>query len=475
MKTQLPDIHTNFADWYNDIVYKAELADHSPVRGAMVIMPYGYAIWEQIQQVLDKRIKETGHKNAAFPLLIPQSFLSREAEHVAGFAPELAVVTHAGGKQLEEPLVVRPTSETIIHYCFARWIKSWRDLPLKVNQWCSVVRWEMRSRPFLRTTEFFWQEGHTAHETEQEALDEVDLMFSEYLNLAQHILAIPVISGKKTDQERFPGAIITKTFEGLMPDGKALQMGTSHYLSQTFAHAFQMKFQNRDGHVAYPYLTSWGVTTRLIGALVMTHGDQQGLILPPRIAPIQIVIVPIIKKDSDVAHMQSYVTRIADTLSALGIRCHIDDNQHQTPGVKFYHWEMKGVPVRFEVGNKELEKNMVLAVNRIGGEKQEIAFDRLTDIVPQLLDTIQSQLFNRAKERLESQTYHVKKLGDFTDALEHKGGFYMTSWCGNASCETMLKEHKASIRCITTDNPKNSVCFACDMQSKYDIAIARSY
>lgn len=475
MKTKLPDIQSNFSDWYNEIVYKAELADHSPVRGTMVIMPYGYAIWERIQQVLDKRIKETGHKNAAFPLLIPQSFLSREAEHVAGFSPELAVVTHAGGKQLEEPLVVRPTSETIIHYMFARWLKSWRDLPLKINQWCSVVRWEMRSRPFLRTTEFFWQEGHTAHETEAEAMHEVDMMFTEYQKLAQDILAIPVIIGKKTDQERFPGAIITKTFEGLMPDGKALQMGTSHYLSQSFAHAFDMKFQHRDGKMAYPYLTSWGVTTRLIGALVMTHGDQLGLILPPNIAPIQVVIVPIIKKDSNEADITLYVSHITELLSRAGIRFHVDADPHQTPGVKFYHWEMKGVPLRLEIGNKELEKHTVIAVNRVTREKEELSFDHIANAIVQLLDSIQLQLFRRAKERLDNQTYGVKKLESFKNDLEIRGGFYITSWCGGASCETKLKEYKASIRCITSDQPSNDLCFACNEKSNYEVAIARSY
>lgn len=475
MKTQLPDISKNFSDWYNEIVYKAELADHSPVRGTMIIMPYGYAIWEKIQEILDKRIKETGHKNAAFPLLIPQSFLSREATHVAGFSPELVVVTHAGGKELEEPLVVRPTSETIIHYCFARWLKSWRDLPIKVNQWCSVVRWEMRSRPFLRTTEFFWQEGHTAHETEKEALDEVSLMFLEYQKLAQDMLAIPIIIGKKTDQERFPGAVITKTFESLMPDGKALQMGTSHYLSQSFAQAFDMKFQNREGQVAYPYLTSWGVTTRLIGALVMTHGDQQGLILPPNIAPIQVIIVPIIRKDSDGSAIELYSNSIADLLSKEGIRCYIDNNQHQTPGVKFHHWEMKGVPLRIEIGNEELKQNMILSVNRINKEKQKIPFVQIGSVIPQLLQSIQKQLFQRAKDRLKSQTHIVKKLEDFSNSLEITGGFYMTSWCGNAVCETVLKQHKASIRCITNDQPTNYDCFACDTKSSCDIAIARAY
>jgi prolyl-tRNA synthetase len=297
MSTKLPDINQDFAQWYHEIIYQAELVDQSPVRGCMVIHPYGYALWEHIKHQLDTRIKETGHQNAAFPLLIPESFLKKEATHVAGFAPELAVVTIAGGKELEEPLVVRPTSETIIHYMFAQWIKSWRDLPLKINQWANVVRWEMRTRPFLRTTEFFWQEGHTAHETLQEAEQEVLLMLSEYVDLAQNWLAIPVITGQKSAHERFPGAIKTMTFEGIMPDGRALQMGTSHLLSQSFAHAFDMKFQDRQGNLAYPFLTSWGTTTRLVGALVMAHGDQKGLVMPPKVAPIQVVIIPIFKKN----------------------------------------------------------------------------------------------------------------------------------------------------------------------------------
>jgi prolyl-tRNA synthetase len=475
MKTKLPNIKQNFAEWYNEVVYKAELADLSPVRGTMVIMPYGYEIWERIQAVLDKRIKETGHKNAAFPLLIPKSFLEKEAEHVKGFSPELAVVTHAGGKELEEPLVVRPTSETIIHHMFSRWIKSWRDLPLKINQWCSVVRWEMRSRPFLRTTEFFWQEGHTAHETEKEAIEEMELMFSEYQKLAEEYLAIPVIVGRKTDTERFPGAVITKTFEGMMPDGKALQMGTSHYLSQSFAHAFDMRFQNKEEKIAYPYLTSWGVTTRLIGALVMTHGDNQGLIIPPKIAPIQVVIIPIIKKDDNKSDMLEYIEKISDLLKNRGIRVYVDAAEHTTPGEKFYNWELKGVPLRFDVGNREYREQKVMSVNRVTKEKVPIVYDQISAKTIMLLDEIQGQLFLRAKERIAAQEFYVTKLQDFATDLETKGGFYYTNWCGSASCETVLKNHKASIRCIISDEPKQKTCFSCNQNAMHQVVIARAY
>lgn len=321
MSTQkLPDFNTNFSDWYNEVIYQAELADLSPVRGCIVIRPYGYAMWENIKGRLDERIKATGHENASFPLFIPESFLKKEAKHVEGFAPEVAVVTHAGGKELEEPLIVRPTSETMIHFMFAKWLRSWRDLPLKVNQWCNVVRWEMRTRPFLRTTEFFWQEGHTAHETLQEAETEVQTMLNEYVDLAQNWLAIPVFAGQKPESERFPGAEKTFTFEGIMPDGKALQMGTSHLLSQNFAKSFEMQFQDREGALAHPYLTSWGATTRLIGAVVMSHGDEKGLILPPKIAPIQVVIIPIYKTDTD---KQAYSTRFDHYLLILNTKFNI--------------------------------------------------------------------------------------------------------------------------------------------------------
>ena len=321
---KLPDIKNNFAEWYQEVVQQAELADHSPTRGSMVVRPYGCAIWERIKDILDKRIKETGHENAMFPLLIPESFIKREASHVAGFAPELAVVTHAGGKLLEEPLVVRPTSETIIHYMFARWIKSWRDLPMKINQWANVVRWEMRPRAFLRTTEFYWQEGHTAHETYEQAEQEALMMMQEYVNLAHNYLAIPVITGEKTPHERFPGAEKTLTFEAMMQDGKALQMGTSHQLSQKFAESFEIKFQDRDGNLAMPHLTSWGVTTRLIGAIIMVHGDEKGLVLPPKIAPIQVVIIPIFKKGTDNAVILTAVQDIKRAMQARGIRVMLD-------------------------------------------------------------------------------------------------------------------------------------------------------
>src|SRR3990167_10288929 len=396
---KLPDINKDFSEWYNEVVFKAELVDHGPVRGTMVIRPYGYEIWENIQKILDHRIKECGTKNASFPLLIPESFLKKEASHVEGFSPELAVVTHAGGKKLDEPLVVRPTSETIMHHMFARWIKSWIDLPLKINQWASVVRWEMRSRPFLRTTEFLWQEGHTAHATKEDAVAEAEMMMNEFVNFAQQYLAIPVTVGNKSESERFAGADRTITFEAIMPDGKALQMGTSHLLSQNFAVAFDIKFQNKDGKEEYVHLTSWcGATTRLIGATVMMHGDQNGLILPPMIAPIQVVIVPILKADSKEAVLNA-AHKIKDSLTKDGIRVYIDDREEKSPGNKFFEWELKGVPLRIELGPKDLEKNMVILANRLDGHKQDIAIVDIAKAVEKDLIEFQESLFQRAEER----------------------------------------------------------------------------
>jgi prolyl-tRNA synthetase len=471
---KLPDIKQDFSGWYNEVIYDAELVDHAPVKGCMVIRPYGYAIWERIVAVLDDRIKATGHKNAAFPLLIPESFLKREAQHVAGFAPELAVVTHAGGKLLEEPLVVRPTSETIIHYMFARWIQSWRDLPLKINQWCSVVRWEMRTRPFLRTTEFFWQEGHTAHETYDEAYQEVVTMLQEYVNLAQNYLAIPVITGNKTDNEKFPGAEITKTFEGFMPDGKALQMGTSHLLSQSFAHAFEMKFQDRQEKQSFPYLTSWGTTTRLIGALVMTHGDQKGLVLPPEVAPIQVVIVPIFKAGIDNSVIMAAAQKIKQDLEQDSIRVFIDDEEGKTPGSKFFKWELKGVPVRIELGPKDIENNQAVVVERIELAKRFIALSELKYEVIALLNTMQSTLLERAQARVNNMRRSSDNLAEFGPKLENDGVFYQTSWCNKPECETELKNYKASIRCILEEKTFEQ-CFNCKQPSKHDVLVARSY
>lgn len=472
MSEKLPDISKQFAEWYQEIVHQAELADHAPVRGCMVIRPYGYALWENIKARLDQRIKETGHQNAAFPLLIPESFLKREAEHVQGFAPELAVVTHAGGKELEEPLVVRPTSETIIHYMYAQWLKSWRDLPILINQWANVVRWEMRPRPFLRTTEFFWQEGHTVHETQQEAHKEALLMLNEYIDLAQNWLAIPVIAGVKSEKEKFPGADKTYTFEGVMQDGKALQMGTSHLLSQSFAKSFNMTFQDRNGNLAHPYLTSWGATTRLVGAVVMVHGDQKGLVLPPRIAPIQVVIVPIFKKDEEKATILAAAQSIKDSLP--NIRVHIDTDEHKTPGAKFYHWEMKGVPVRIEIGPRDLAAKQAIVTDRLDGNKKTIGLDQINVQVPQMLETIQKELFTRATKKQQSLWHKAAKLSEFGPILEENNGIYQTGWCGRRECEDALRAYKATTRCLI-DAKTFAECFNCDLPSKGDVIVAKAY
>ncbi len=473
MNNKLPDIKTDFAAWYQEVVYQAELADQSPVRGCMVIRPYGWEIWENIKTVLDKRIKETGHQNAAFPLLIPESFLKKEAKHVEGFSPELAVVTHAGGNKLEEPLVVRPTSETIIHYMFAQWIRSWRDLPMKINQWCSVVRWEMRTRPFLRTTEFFWQEGHTAHETQEEALEEVKMMLDEYVKLAQNYLAIPVITGRKSESEKFAGADSTYTLEGIMQDGKALQMGTSHCISQTFAKAFNMAFQDREGKNSYPYLTSWGITTRLIGATVMTHGDEKGLVLPPKIAPFQVVIIPIILKDKKEEVLRK-AQEIKEQLIKCGVRVHLDNDEHKTPGAKFYQWELKGVPLRIEIGPRDLQNGQVTLVDRLGILKQALTFDSLCDTVVISLEKLQHEMFSRAKLRLNQMLHKKAKLNDFAKELEGNSGAYQTGWCQSSECEAQLKQYKATIRCLLNEKTFEE-CFYCHKKNIVDIIVAKAY
>lgn len=470
---KLPDIKHDFSGWYNEVIYDSELVDHAPVKGCMVIRPYGYAIWENIKDVLDARIKATGHQNAAFPLFIPESFLKKEAQHVAGFAPELAVVTHAGGKELEEPLVVRPTSETIIHYMFAQWLRSWRDLPLKINQWANVVRWEMRTRPFLRTTEFFWQEGHTAHETREEAVEEVHTMLQEYVNLAQNYMAVPVIAGFKTASERFAGADITTTIEGIMPDGKALQMGTSHLISQSFAHAFEMKYQDREGKESYPFLTSWGASTRLIGGLIMMHGDEKGLILPPKVAPIQVVIIPIFKAGIDNSVVLNAAQKIQADLMRQDVRVHLDLEDGKTPGAKFFKWELKGVSVRIEIGPKDIENNQAIVADRIGLGKKAVQLSAIVDEINQLLVTIQNTLFERAQAKVESMRHKSDSLEDFGPQLD-EGKFFQTSWCERPECETRLKEYKASIRCII-EGLTYKTCFACKEPSVKEVIVARSY
>ncbi len=470
----LPDISKDFALWYQEVIFQSELVDSSPVRGTMVIRPYGYALWEEIVNILDDKIKKTGHKNASFPLFIPESFLKKEAKHVEGFAPELAMVTHAGGKKLEEPLVVRPTSETIIHYMFARWIKSWRDLPLKINQWANVVRWELRPRAFLRTTEFFWQEGHTAHETLEQAQEQVLMMLNEYKDLAENYLAIPVVTGQKTETERFPGALETYTFEAFMQDGKALQMGTSHLLSQSFAHAFEMQFQNRDGVLAYPFLTSWGTTTRLVGALVMVHGDQKGLVLPPKVAPIQIIILLILLKNKDNTAVLEAGYTVASDLRKQGFRVEIDEDMHKSTGARFFHWEIRGVPIRIEIGPRDLEKKEVKLVDRIGLCAESISLDQIVHKVAVLLVLLQKTLFERAQERVARMWHKEEKLVNFGPILEKNNGIYQTGWCGSASCEQRLKEFKAFTRCLSKEKTFDT-CFNCDKASDQDVVVAKSY
>lgn len=469
---KLPDITSDFAQWYQDVIYQAELVDQSPVRGSFVIRPYGWAIWENIVKYLDERIKATGHQNCSFPLFIPQSFLSKEAEHVAGFAPEVAVVTYAGGKQLEEPLIVRPTSETVIHAMFAKWMRSWRDLPIKVNQWANVVRWEMRPRAFLRTTEFFWQEGHTVHETAQEAAQEALMMLNEYVVMAGQVLAVPVIVGRKSAAQRFAGADETYTCEAIMPDGKALQLCTSHLLSQSFAKAFDMKFTGRTGQLEYPYLTSWGATTRMVGAIIMTHGDQKGLVVPPRIAPIQLVIVPIYKNESDAEVVCQHLDFIRTELE--NIRIYVDMDDHRTPGAKFYHWELRGVPVRLELGAREVQGKYAVLVNRMTGSKEEVPFTQLATRVPQLLDEIQEQLLERATTRTQSLINSGEKLTEFGPRIESGAGAFMTGWCQDPVCEQALTKYKASIRC-QVETHVAPTCFACDKPSPHDVLVARSY
>ena len=474
MNKKLPDIKNDVAGWYQEVIYQAELADQSPVRGCIVIRPYGNALWENIKTVLDKRIKETGHQNALFPLLIPQSFFEKEAEHVEGFSPELAIVTHAGGKKLEEPLAIRPTSETMVHYMFARWIRSWRDLPMKINQWANVVRWEMRSRAFLRTTEIFWQEGHTAHETQQEANKEAEIMMQEYVNLAENYLAIPVVQGTKSEAEKFPGADKTLTFEALMPDGKALQMGTSHLISQNFAKTFDMSFQNKEGKLAYPYLTSWGVTTRLVGALVLVNGDQKGLALPPKIAPIQVVIVPFLKKNADNLSVLDKVSELEKQLKNKNIKVFVDDDISKSPGSKLYKWEVKGVPVRIEVGPRDLEKNEVVIADRISSEKKSVNFDDVQSYVVTLLEQMQQAMFENAKKRMQDNWHQVEKLADFGKQMKDDGGFYQTGWCLNPACEQELKKYQAFTRCLLEEQTKKE-CFNCSKESATDVLVAKAY
>ena len=442
----------DFNQWYTDIIQEAELADYSPVKGTMVIRPYGYAIWENIQEYLDNRFKETGHKNAYFPLFIPKSFIEKEAEHVEGFSPELATVTHAGGKELEEPLIVRPTSETIINHMFSKWISSHRDLPLLINQWANVVRWEMRTRLFLRTSEFLWQEGHTAHATKEEANEEAIQMLNIYEEFVQNIAAVSVTKGLKSELEKFAGAEKTYSIEAMMLDKKALQAGTSHELGQNFSKAFEIEYSDENNKLQNPFQTSWGVSTRLIGMIIMAHGDDKGLKLPPNLAPIQVVIVPIIPSKDDKNKVMENVENIKTMLS--NYRLSIDDREEVTPGYKFNEWELKGVPIRIEIGPRDIENNKVILSRRdIDNSKEEVSIEKLKSTIDQLIIDIQKNMFDISKNHMEENTIHVDTKEDLIEALNNKEGFVTCYWSENKDDELEIKElTSATIRCYPINN-----------------------
>lgn len=481
----------DYSKWYNELVIKADMAENSGVRGCMVIKPYGFAIWEKMQTQLDKMFKDTGHQNAYFPLFIPKSYFSKEASHVDGFAKECAVVTHYrlknsdDGKQivvdedakLEEELIVRPTSETIIWDTYRKWIQSYRDLPLLINQWANVVRWEMRTRLFLRTAEFLWQEGHTAHATKEEAIEEAEKMMGVYADFVENFMAIPVLKGVKTPSERFAGALETYCIEALMQDGKALQAGTSHYLGQNFAKAFDVKFANKEGKLDYVWATSWGVSTRLIGALIMTHSDDNGLVLPPNLAPTQVVIVPIYRSEEELARISEVALDIKKNLQAENISVLFDDRDTQKPGWKFNEYELKGVPVRLAIGPKDLEKKTVEVARRDTLTKEFIPFDNVVGHVKNLMTEIQQNLFQKALSFREDMITRVDNYQTFKDVLDQKGGFISAHWDGTAETEEAIKtETKATIRCILIDNEQeDGYCIYSGKPSKQRVIFARAY
>jgi prolyl-tRNA synthetase len=474
--TEITPQSEDFSRWYLDVVRRAELADYTPVKGCMAIRPYGYAIWELIQQGLDRRFKETGHVNAYFPLFIPKSLLMREAEHVEGFAPQVAWVTRGGEEDLEEPLIIRPTSEVIIGTMYSKWIKSWRDLPVLINQWANVVRWEKVTRPFLRTTEFLWQEGHTAHETEAEAQDETMRILSIYKDFVETQLAMPVIDGQKSDSEKFAGASRTYSIEALMGDGRALQAGTSHNLGQNFAKAFEIQFQGRDKNLQHAWTTSWGVSTRLIGGVIMTHGDDSGLILPPRVAPHQVVIVPIARGN----WQETVLPRARDIQSELmrhGVRVMLDDRDAYTPGWKFAEWEMRGVPLRLEIGPKDIEKSQVLLARRDTREKLPTPIDGLATTIVSLLETIQNNLFERAVKFREEHTQRVSSYDEFKSVMEGRPGFVIAGWCGSAECEADIKaETQATLRNIPlASGAAAGSCVKCGRAAAAEAWFAKAY
>ncbi len=473
---KLPTRNENYSEWYNQLIQRAELADYAPVRGCMVVRPYGWALWENIQQSLDRRFKATGHQNAAFPLLIPKSFLEKEKEHVEGFSPELAVVTIGGGEQLEEPLVVRPTSETIIGYMYSKWIKSYRDLPVLINQWGNVVRWEMRTRLFLRTLEFYWQEGHTAHATYEEAEEETKRMLNIYTDFAVNDAAVPVIPGRKSSTEKFAGAVHSYSIEAMMGDTKALQAGTSHLLGQNFAKAFNIQYLDVNNELQYCYTTSWGVSTRFVGAIIMTHGDDQGLIMPPKLAPIQVVIVPIYKNDDERSKIMPVVENVRLQLESFRVK--VDDRTEVTPGFKFNDWELRGVPVRIEIGPKDVEKGSVMVSRRdIPGRdgKKILSQENLSGSIAELLTEIHSSLFDRAKKFRDDHIFDPKDYEEFKQVVEN--GWAFAWWCGDSACEAKVKEDtKATTRCIPFDQPGGKGrCIVCGNEASEKVYFSKAY
>ena len=444
---KLPRQADDFPAWYVEVVKRAELAEHGPARGSMIIKPHGYAIWELLQRALDDRFKATGHENLYFPLLIPMSLLGKEADHVEGFAPQVAVVTHGGGQELEEPLAIRPSSESIIWSTYKRWIQSYRDLPLLYNQWANVLRWEMRTRLFLRTSEFLWQEGHTAHATSDEAVTESLRMLDVYREVAEDVLAIPVLKGRKTPAERFPGAVETYSIEGLMRDGKALQCGTSHFLGQNFAKAYDVTFLNAGGEQEHAWATSWGFSTRMVGGAIMAHGDDAGLRLPPAAAPIQVAIVPIHRSDEERASVMSVADGLRADLAARGIRVRLDDRDQHRPGYKFAEWELKGVPVRIELGPRDVAARSVVIASRLGGEKEQVPISEATSGMGDRLASIQRELYADALAYREANTHEITSFEAFASGVEEQGGFWVGAWCGEATCEAEIAARtKATIR-----------------------------
>jgi len=468
----------DFSEWYNQLVLKADLADYAPVRGCMVVKPYGWALWENITAALDKEFKATGHVNAAFPILIPMSFFEKEKAHVEGFSPELAVVTHGGGEKLEEPLVVRPTSETIIGHMYAKWIKSWRDLPILINQWGSVLRWEMRTKLFLRTAEFYWQEGHTAHASKDEAVEEMYRILDIYADFAINEAALPVIKGTKSETERFAGAQITTSIEGMMQDKRALQSATSHYFGQNFAKAFEIQYLDQNNTLQFCETTSWGLSTRMIGAIIMTHGDDQGLVLPPRLAPIQAVIVPIFKKEDEKVKVMAVADRVYQELKTGGIRVKMDDRDNVSSGFKFNDWEMRGVPVRVEIGPKDVEKGSVALARRDRPGREGKSFVPQTGLaatVSLLLSEIQDSLLKRATEFRDANIHNPKDYDELKQVLQD--GWAFSYWCESKECETRVKEEtKATTRNIPFDQPeKEGICIVCGKPSKRKVYFAKAY